>query len=108
MEEIMALKKTAAKNGKMMTVSFSLTSEVVGAAKEVRIVGEFNDWNTADPKGKMSKKKDGTWSVNVSLEKGKNYQFRYLLDGKRWVNDPKADGYVHVSDVASDNSIVSV
>jgi 1,4-alpha-glucan branching enzyme len=105
----MALKKTATKNNtKKMTVTFSLPAAAVGSAKEVRIVGEFNDWNTADPKGKMTKKKDGSWSINVSLDKGCKYQFRYLLDGKRWENDPQADAYVHVSDVASDNSVVTV
>ncbi len=31
--------------------------------------------------------KNGDFSATLSLEAGKSYRFRYLLDGKRWEND---------------------
>jgi hypothetical protein len=35
------------------------------------------------------------------------YQFRYLLDGENWINDPKADGYA-LSEYGSENCLVEV
>ena len=49
------------------------------------MAGEFNDWNKdANP---MTKTLNG-FEVEIELEKGKNYQFRYVLNGTNWINDP--------------------
>jgi hypothetical protein len=53
----------------------------------------------------MSKRKDGRFSVTVSLAQGGNYRFKYLLDGERWENDPQADLYVD-NDFGSKDSVV--
>jgi hypothetical protein len=29
----------------------------------------------------------------IWVETGREYRFRYLLDGTQWTNDPVADGY---------------
>ena len=29
----------------------------------------------------------------LPLDSGKSYQFRYLIDGNRWLNDSEADRY---------------
>ena len=34
------------------------------------------------------------YRVQVELEPGREYQFRYLVDGREWYNDPQADAYV--------------
>ncbi|MDX1655300.1 MAG: isoamylase early set domain-containing protein, partial [Candidatus Competibacteraceae bacterium] len=47
---------------------------------------------------------DGSFTVTVNLESGKEYQFRYLLDGERWENDWEADKYVPAG--GHDNSVV--
>jgi len=54
-------------------------------------MGEFNDWQTSQA---MRRQKDGSWRITVDLEPGREYQFRYLVDGQRWLNDPQADNYV--------------
>jgi hypothetical protein len=40
------------------------------------------------------------------LEAGKEYQFRYLIDGTVWKNDPQADSFVENS-FGEENSVVS-
>jgi 1,4-alpha-glucan branching enzyme len=53
-------------------------------AKEVSLVGNFNQWNSqANP---MKKDKKGIWKVTLSLEPGR-YEYRFVADGN-WENDP--------------------
>ena len=54
----------------------------------------------------LKKKKDGSFSIEIELEKGKEYQFRYLLDGKHWENDWAADKYIPAPFSHTDNSVV--
>jgi hypothetical protein len=43
----------------------------------------------------------------LTLDAGREYQFRYLVDGKKWENDWKADKYVAAPYSNADNSVVS-
>ena len=53
-------------------------------AKEVSLVGNFNQWNSqANP---MKKDKKGIWKVALSLKPGR-YEYRFIADGN-WKNDP--------------------
>ena len=71
-------------------------------AKTVSIVGDFNDWQVgkdllSDPDG------DGIWTGVLTLKPGK-YQYVFVIDGKRWVPDPRAkevskDGFGGVNSV---------
>lgn len=68
-------------------VTFELTPEA--DAHEAAVVGEFNNWDpSATP---MKRKKDGSFSVALNLESGKQYRYKYYLDGQHWANDPQAD-----------------
>jgi hypothetical protein len=40
----------------------------------------------------MKRRKDGSFTLTLSLKSGQQYRFRYLLDGERWENDAAADG----------------
>jgi 1,4-alpha-glucan branching enzyme len=42
----------------------------------------------------MKQRKDGSFSITVSLPAGQSYRFKYLVDGRRWENDWSADAYV--------------
>jgi len=53
----------------------------------------------------MKKAKDGTFSVSVEMESGLEQQFRYLADGKKWLNDEAADKYVTTA-LGNENSVV--
>ena len=53
-------------------------------AKEVSLVGNFNQWNSqANP---LKKDKNGNWKVTLPLEPGR-YEYRFIADGN-WENDP--------------------
>ena len=54
----------------------------------------------------MKKAPDGSFSVKKQLETNKEFQFRYCLDGNRWINDWKADKYVRSEVANDDNSVV--
>ena len=73
-------------------------------ARSVHLVGDFNDWNeTATPM--MRDLSAGLWRVRLELDRGREYQFRYLVDGSTWHNDWHADRYVP-NIHGSDNSVV--
>lgn len=37
---------------------------------------------------------NGDWKYTLELERGREYQFRYLINGEQWLNDPNAAKYV--------------
>ena len=97
------LKKNFSKNSGKCRVTFALPREV--GAKRVALCGEFNEWK---PKAhRMKQRKDGSFSITVSLPAGQSYRFKYLLDGQRWENDWSADKYVP-NEFGSENSVVIV
>ena len=55
----------------------------------------------------MKKLKDGSFSVTLSLQSGKSYPFRNVLDGAVLVNDEEANNYLP-NEYGEDNSIVVV
>ncbi len=83
------LKKRRFKKENVVKVTFVLPPEV--AAETIHLVGEFNDWQTSHA---MRRQKDGGWRITLDLEPGRGYQFRYLVDGHKWLNEPRADKYV--------------
>jgi 1,4-alpha-glucan branching enzyme len=87
-------------------VTFSLPKEAVKKAKKVTLVGEFNNWNKS--KTVMKKLKNGSVSISLNLETGREYQYRFLMDGKTWENDWAADKYVASSIPGVENSVVVV
>ncbi len=97
------LKKNYSKGGKTCRVWFYLPADV--NAQEAHLVGDFNGWEKfAEP---MKKKRDGTFYTALTLETGREYQFRYFLDNYRWENDWDADAYVP-NDLGTENSVVKV
>jgi 1,4-alpha-glucan branching enzyme len=70
-------------------VTFELDPGV--AAQSVAIAGDFNDWSVdAD---QMEREPDGGFHRTVVLDVGREYRFRYVLDGERWVNAWDANDY---------------
>ena len=63
-------------------ITFSM--EAVGA-KEVHLVGEFNDWKSrAHP---MKNDGNGIWVKQLQLPEG-NFEYKFLVDDQ-WVADPQ-------------------
>lgn len=72
-------------------------------ADRVFLVGDFNDWDTAVTP--FVQGRDGVWRAVLDLPCGREFQFRYLIDG-RWQTDYHADGWVE-NEFGSQNSIVN-
>ena len=102
----MSLTKKYLKSRPICKVTFKLPKKAVNGAKKVQVVGDFNKWNPK--KTVMKKLKDGSFTLTMELDKGKEYQFRYLIDGKKWENDWKADKYVPNGYGVEENSVVIV
>lgn len=96
------LKKQHLKSKPVCKVTFYSPAEV--EAETVNLVGDFNKWSETETE--MKKLKDGRFSVQLELEAGKEYQFRYLVNGKDWHNDWEADKYVP-NPFSGDNSVVT-
>ena len=97
------LKKSYCKTGRVCRVTFKLAAEF--QAESVAVCGDFNEWDeNANP---LKQLKDGSYSTTVSLEAGRSYRFRYLLNGDSWENDWDADEYLP-NDFGSDDSVVRV
>jgi len=88
-------------------VTFTLSAEVVGEATSAVLLGEFNNWDYNNGIS-LKKQKDGSMKATTTLEAGKTYQYRYLLNDGRWVNDQRADNYVHISGFQVENCVISV
>ncbi len=67
-------------------VRFRLGAEFVADATEGILLGEFNNWNPAEGV-QLQKSDDGALMAEISLLAGRTYQYRYLLNDGRWVND---------------------
>ncbi|WP_318661562.1 isoamylase early set domain-containing protein [Treponema sp.] len=100
----MALKKIFSKDMKKCTVTFTVSKEAAGEAKTINIAGDFNSWSSTDTALKQAK--DGSFSVKLTLDAGREYQFRYLIDGHKWENDWNADKYVPAPYSNAENSVV--
>lgn len=56
----------------------------------------------------MKALKNGDFTVTVTLDKGREYQYRYVVDGNNWITDSAADKYVHSGVDTAQNSVVVV
>ena len=84
------IKSSYVKTKKQYKVSFELPEERVGQKRDVRVLGNFNNWNWEE--GVKLKSTKGNYTGSTELPAGE-YQFRYLADGDHWVNDDEAHSY---------------
>ena len=60
----------------------------VPGAKEIHLVGDFNNWSVSKDT-LLWQKESGVWQKRLSLEPG-HYRYKYVIDG-RWMIDPTND-----------------
>lgn len=99
------LKKQYSKNKPVCKVTFTLPKEAVNGAKEVKVLGEFNNWSWKEGLP-MKSGKDG-FKATVELATGRHYEFRYMLDNETWVNDWEADAY-YPTPYGVENSVIFI
>jgi len=101
--ETTMLKKSYSKSGRSCRVTFELPAQL--NAQTVSLCGEFNEW---DPTSHyLRPRKGGRFSTTISLQAGRAYRFKYLVDDERWENDWAADGYV-ANEFGTEDSTVEV
>ncbi len=85
----------------MKRVLFSLTAP---RAKDVRLVGDFTDWQEHPLVMDRMKPRSRTFAAMVSLRPG-TYEYKFLVDGE-WVEDPKADSVPN--EFGTRNSVITI
>ena len=100
------LKKTYSKTKPVCKVTFTLPTEAANGAKDVRVLGDFNNWSWENGYKMKAGKKE--FSTVAELKVGQSYEFRYLIDNHIWENDWAADDYVQSPFTGITNSVVSL
>lgn len=88
-------------------VSFILPAAYVADAAEGILVGEFNDWNLEEGIH-LQKQDDGSMKAELVLTAGKTYQYRYLLNDGRWVNDDSEKNFSDLYGNTVENCIITI
>ena len=103
----MAIHKRYSNDKKVCRVKFILPKEISENFDEVSVVGDFNSW---DPhKNKMThKNSDGSICLELNLECGQEYHFKYLCDGEVWLVEPDADKLTPTQYGDSQNSVIKI
>jgi len=83
-------------------VTFSVPAK---EAKNVAVVGSFNEWNTEATE--LKKLKNGTFKGTVDLASENSYEFRYVVDGS-YINDEQADSYAWNDFAAAENGVINL
>ncbi len=97
------IQKTYFKTKDYCKVKFSFADETINA-ETVEILGLNSDWENAIV---MSKKKDGSFTADVSLPKNSQHEFKYLVNATKWINDPAADAQ-HSNVYGGSNSVITL
>jgi 1,4-alpha-glucan branching enzyme len=74
-------------------------------ADRVNLVGDFNNW---DREGlPLRQDRHENWQVEIELDAGREYRFRYLFDGADWVCDWYADKSLTDSGGGHDSVVIA-
>ena len=100
----MSLAKKYLKTRPVCKATFTLPPEAHNGEGAVELIGDFNGWEAGTLP--MKRKKDGSWSLEVDLEPGREYQFLYQLGEEQYANDDAADAYVPNPFGTGENSVI--
>jgi hypothetical protein len=95
------IQKTYFKTKDYCKVKFTFKDE---NAEIVEILGLNSDWKNAIV---MSKKKDGSFTCDVSLPKNTQHEFKYRVNEQLWLVEPEADTQ-NPNVFGSNNSVIII
>ena len=78
---------------------------VAPGAREVSLVGDFNDWDVAATRLRPASA-GGMWTIEVPLAPGR-HRYAFVVDGTRWLADPAAPRAVD-DDFGTPSSVVTI
>jgi 1,4-alpha-glucan branching enzyme len=93
------VQKTYYKTKDYCKVKFTFNVE---NAETVEILGLNSDWENSVI---MSKKKDGSFTAELSLPKNSEHQFKYRVNENEWLTEPEADKEV-TNEFGGINSVI--
>lgn len=96
----MITKQPSPNEGKVL-VQFEIPGTIW--AEQVNLVGDFNDWDEESLPFSRNRKDD--WVLQLELDVGGEYHFRYLLNGTEWTDELQADKFVP-NEYGSHDSVV--
>jgi len=99
------MKKVYSKSKPLVKVTFSISAEALNGSKNAVVLGDFNGW-VAEEGVPLKKQKDGLYKASLDLETGKEFQYKFFVDGTTWVLDAEADGTV-TGPFGEPNSVLS-
>lgn len=95
------IQKTQLKTKDQCKVKFTVNFD---NAETVEILGLNGDWDNPIP---MKKKKDGTFSSEISLPKNTQHEFKYRVNGNEWAEEPEADSQ-NPNEFGGTNSVITL
>ena len=95
------VQKTYFKTKTYCKVKFTFNVE---NAETVEILGLNSDWENSII---MSRKKDGSFTCDVSLPKDSKHEFKYLVNKVEWFDEPEADSQ-KPNEFGTNNSVIIV
>ncbi|UOB18867.1 isoamylase early set domain-containing protein [Abyssalbus ytuae] len=98
----MSIAKQYLKTKSVCKVTFTVPAE---EAKNVAVVGDFNDWKPTQ--GELKRLKNGNFKGTFDLPKDSEYEFRYLIDGS-YINDTEADRYQWNDYAGTENAVLVI
>lgn len=101
----MSVKKQYLKSRPACKVTFKLPGDALTNVDKVQLIGEFNNWDMKVLP--MKKLKSGDFTETLELETGREYQYRFLINGQDWITDSEADKLIPNS-FFSDNSVIVI
>jgi 1,4-alpha-glucan branching enzyme len=93
-------KSTKRKDSK---VRVTFTMPAIDGCSCLYLVGRFNEWN--ESVYRLQRADDGTWSLTLELESGREFPYRFRTNDGTWLNDPSAPHALHP--FGSENSLVN-
>lgn len=87
-------------------IDFLLTADIADGATSGTLLGDFNNWDFNNGVA-LKQQKDGSLKASVSLQSG-SYEYRYLLNDGRWVNDTQASKYSYNPEFSVENCVIEV
>jgi 1,4-alpha-glucan branching enzyme len=83
---MVTIQKSTKTKGSKVRVTFAMPA--IDACDCLYLVGRFNEWN--EGVYRMQRADDGTWSLTLELESGREFQYRFRTNDGRWLADPSA------------------
>lgn len=102
----MSIKKQYLQKEPICKVTFRFVKNPGQHVNTIKILGDFNNWNTESKP--MCKLKTGEFTQTLKLNPDREYQFRYLINDIFWDNELEADKFVPNGFAAEDYNSVLV